>query len=362
MHSVALKGDGTVVAWGAGETINSLYGIADSGQSIVPPGLNNVVALAPGSAALDTMVLRRQSDAPVAWLNSDNTFNGNITVNGDTTVSGEMRASDLRLDDGNLWLRGGIDQNNGLGWYSAGPKSFTGSFNNSGPDGPVLFGEGGGALGTSSNNSQQVALVWDSGQHVGIGTTSPGARLDLGNDSVGTKLLIGGGFGIGASNGLFRFHLGSSGGSFTFLDAPNGNQLVTIQSFNGTVGIGTTSPNAKLDVRGQVALGSSGQLYAVGSSSSEFSGLRIVRGQVNYLGTILTGTGFTVAHSATGGYTVTFSPAFSGTPVVVATVQHGTAQMATVSSPSSSVVFIDTWNPDGTASDQYFQFIAIGPQ
>jgi Regulator of chromosome condensation (RCC1) repeat len=355
-YSLALKADGTVVAWG-GNTY---------GETNVPIGLNNVVALAPGSSAQHVLALRKQSDAPVAWLDSDNTFNGNVTVHGDTRISGELSASDLRLDDGNLWLRGGNDQKNGLGWYSAGTKPFGGSLYNSGPDGPVLFGQGGGALGSYGTNGQQVALVWDSSKRVGIGTTTPEARLDLGSDFANTKLFLYdayGGMSLGANSSQFMFNLGGEGGRFSFMSAPGGTELVSIVNSGinyGEIGIGTTSPGARLDVRGDIKLGSSGQYYA--AATSESSSLRVVRGQVNNLGTILTGTGFTVNHTATGGYTITFSPAFGGTPVVVATVQHGIAQMATVSSPSASVVYIDTWNADGTASDQYFQFIAIGPQ
>ncbi|HVU99869.1 MAG TPA: hypothetical protein VHH88_00815, partial [Verrucomicrobiae bacterium] len=316
--------------------------------------------IASGSSAAHVLALRKQSDAPVAWLNSDNTFNGNITVNGDTSVSGEMRASDLRLDDGNLWLRGGVDQKNGLGWYSAGTKNFTGSFYDKGPNGPVLFGEGGGALGTDGTNGQQAALVWDSAQHIGIGTTYPTAPLDFGSANAATKLLLPGGYGIGSINSTFRFHLAGNGGSFGFLDAPNGNQLVTIQGFNGDVGIGTASPNSKLEVHGNIKLGSSGQYFAPGTSESE--SLRIVRGQVQDTGTILAGSGFTITHGGTGSYTIHFSPIFSDVPTVVVTVQHGIAQTATVSSPSASSVIVDTWNSNGTAADEYFHFIAIGPQ
>ena len=49
-HTLALKTDGTVVAWGAGNVTNPAYSFLgiDQGQSIVPDGLSNVVAIAAG--------------------------------------------------------------------------------------------------------------------------------------------------------------------------------------------------------------------------------------------------------------------------------------------------------------------------
>jgi alpha-tubulin suppressor-like RCC1 family protein len=47
-HSLALKSDGTVVAWGAGQTNNPSDGI-DYGQSLVPVGLGGVIAIAGGA-------------------------------------------------------------------------------------------------------------------------------------------------------------------------------------------------------------------------------------------------------------------------------------------------------------------------
>ena len=346
-HSVALKADGTVVAWG-----DIAYG-----QTNVPPGLDNVFALAAGAGAHHTLALRKRSDAPVAWLDSDNTFNGSLQVGGDLRVSGEVIAgSDLRLNDVNLWLRSGGDVKNGLGWFGAN-KNF-GGFNDPAPDGPVLFGEGGGGLATMGTNGTKVALAWDAQGRVGIGTTTPTVRLSLGSDFGASKFQVYDGFGpvgLGYTNSSFRFHLGGDGGSFAFLDAPTGNQLVTIQSF-GNVGIGTVSPNSRLDVRGSIKLGSTGQYYAPGSGED----LRIIRGVVNASGIILAGSGFTVTKGPTGFFTVNFTSSFSDTPAVVVTAQSGIDRIATCTSVSSSSAGIWTRDSAGTATDNQFNFIAIG--
>ncbi|HXD00539.1 MAG TPA: hypothetical protein VN048_14445, partial [Verrucomicrobiae bacterium] len=358
VNCLALLSNGTVVAWGGGET-NDPSTFGEDGQSMVPPGLDNVVALAPGSTALDALVLRKVSSAPVAWLDSDNTFNGSIQVNGGVNVSGELTAGgDLRLSDANLWLRSGNDQNNGLGWYGAGK-----TFGSQTPNGPVLFGTSGGALGTSSNSQQIVALSWNALQQVGIGTATPSARLDLGNDSANSKLALfggSGGIGLGANGNQLMFNLSAEGGRFSFMSAPGGTELATLNSF-GNLGIGTTAPTARLDVRGDIALGSSGQYLAPGAQED----LRIIRGVITAAGGIIVGTGFTVSHPSSGYYTVTFTQAFNGAaPAVTATADSGGSApiFATTAGATSSYVNFKTFNNTGAANDAPIHFIAIGPR
>ena len=316
--------------------------------------MDNVVSLGQGGSALHGLVLRKRSSAPVAWLDSDNTFNGSIQINGDVRVSG----GDLRLNDGNIWLRGGIDQQSGLGWY--GTNKVFGDFSTGAPDGPVLFGFNGGGLGTTTNGNR-VALSWDSSQRVGIGTTTPAARLSLGSDQASSKLLlyddVGFLAGLGFTNSQFRLHVPSSGSDFAFLDAPNGNEILSIRGF-GNVGIGTNSPISKLHVRGNIQLGFNGELYAPGGVEN----LRVIRGIVNAAGTILAGQGFTVTKGVTGFYTVNFTPSFSFLPAVTVTAQSGIARAATCTSVSTSSTGIWTRDAAGTATDNQFDFIAIGPR
>lgn len=61
---------------------------------------------------------------------------------------------DIRLNDHALWLRGGADRNHGLRWYSSNTFAYAN------PDGPVLFGCAGGALG-SACEGEKLALTWN---------------------------------------------------------------------------------------------------------------------------------------------------------------------------------------------------------
>lgn len=83
-------------------------------------------------------------------------------------------AGDLRINDSNLYLRGGSDPNHGLGWFGSG-KLFGGV----NIDGPVLWGNAGGALGSALSGTQIAALNWDNTGRVGIGTASPKAALHV---------------------------------------------------------------------------------------------------------------------------------------------------------------------------------------
>jgi hypothetical protein len=164
---------------------------------------------------------------------------------------------------------------------------------------------------------------------VGIGTTGPQGRLDLGGDAGNSKLILvsqgGGSIGpsIGANSSQLIFNLPTEGGDrFAFMASPGGVEMVSILD-NGAgfprVGIGTATPATTLDVRGGVKFGSSGQYYAPGGSED----LYIIRGVVSSTGGIIAGTGFTVTKGVTGFFTVNFNPAFSGMPAVVVTDSPG---------------------------------------
>ncbi|WP_224245076.1 hypothetical protein [Hyalangium gracile] len=74
----------------------------------------------------------------------------------------------VALNDKPLYLRGPADKNHGLAWYGS-----AGTFANQKPDGPVLFGNLGGALGTL-NGGERIALSWQSDGAVKIDSRNQG--------------------------------------------------------------------------------------------------------------------------------------------------------------------------------------------
>jgi hypothetical protein len=109
------------------------------------------------------------------------TINGSITGNSATVSNGvyttgsyanpywitslagsKISGGDFWLSDEDVYFRSSTDTNHGIGFYGAGK-----TFNNVDVDGPVLYGNSGGALGTSTYGSQKIALTWDNGGNVG---------------------------------------------------------------------------------------------------------------------------------------------------------------------------------------------------
>lgn len=122
---------------------------------------------------LDTAKLERAGDAITGSLS----IAGALAV-GKAAAGGAVRADfngPLCINDANLMLRGPTDTNHALGWHGPG-KAFAGLE----PDGPALYGNAGGLLGTTAGG-QRAALTWNQAGQVGLGVPAPGHRLDVGD-------------------------------------------------------------------------------------------------------------------------------------------------------------------------------------
>jgi hypothetical protein len=130
----------------------------------------SLLSASAGSFAGDGSGLTFDGSSLAALLGSKVSKAGD-TMTGDLTLaSGQLTLTTgiLRMSDSDILFRGGIDGNHGLGWYG-GSKRFDGVA----VDGPVLFGYGGGALGSANLEipipEQKIALRWTADGKVGIG-------------------------------------------------------------------------------------------------------------------------------------------------------------------------------------------------
>jgi hypothetical protein len=180
-------------------------------------------------------------------------------------------------------------------------------------------GVSGNALHAADGSPQNAVFVDDTG-NVGVGTTQPASKLEIASQDALTITGFQPFLTLRDSNaGLARSLLQSVSGGlnlFTerYLSAADSSAFLRLDN-TGNLGLGTATPAAKLDVRGDIRMGPSGQFRATSSEEN----LRIVRGFIGGGGDILIGSGFQVSHPARGEFNITFNTPFAGRPVVAAT-------------------------------------------
>lgn len=222
-------------------------------------------------------------------------------------------------------------------------------------------------IGHARNSSPDLALM---GGNVGVGTLQPFRRLHVEASEI---------------------HSGGAGAGFSFgnredgaIETPaNGERWVWYSTGHvarlwsggdklsvtavGNLGIATTAPTERLDVRGNIKLGTNGDFFGIGCLDN----VRMVAGRVSSVGTRLSGAGFNdPSHSSTGHYQVSYSVAFSSTPVVVATLVDADGEDHAITLANSSATGFEVLVRDVTPSgsnegdfqDTAFNFIALGPR
>lgn len=141
---------------------------------------------------------------------------------------------------------------------------------------------------------------------------------------------------------------------------------------SGRFGIGTLTPSAKLDVRGDIS--ASGDIR-LGALSMVAAGpkTRVIWGAVRAGGSVESGIGFTVQKLDAGRVQITFAAAFTGSPVVLITRVYGdiTINAGVTVEPGETAVLdvvdpgwaiIATANSAGNLADGAFTFAAFGPR
>jgi hypothetical protein len=121
----------------------------------------------------------------VALRNANQTFSGANTFAGSVTLSNTVQVgTNVFMNDSDIQLRG--DRYHGLGWYGS-TKPFAGAT----PDGPVVYGYTGGALGYKNNNlGTNLVLFWNTSGNVGIGTNNPNQKLVVAGNIYATGTII----------------------------------------------------------------------------------------------------------------------------------------------------------------------------
>jgi hypothetical protein len=221
--------------------------------------------------------------------------------------------------------------------------------------------------------TQTRGLFVDNAGNIGIGTTIPIAKLHIEASDDSDVLLVSRTSGV-PTHYLFIDEAGN--GSMQLRDANNVTRVNlaagdTTYFNNGNVGIGTTSPLSKLDVRdGNISV--SGSIFVGGSfvgSSPEFlaaaghENLLLVRGNIDGDGTIDSGTGFNSSRLSEGVYLINFIPNLSDPSLTVTAHRPQgealrVAQVETLFGSGARITIQFAGSSELTDSD--FSFCAIG--
>lgn len=217
-------------------------------------------------------------------------------------------------------------------------------------------------IGHARGSSNDLALM---GGFVGVGTLQPFRRLHVEASEIHSG---GAGAGFSFSNREDGVVNNPANGERWVWYATgrvarlwSGGDKVAVTS-TGNLGIATDAPAERLDVRGNIKLGTNGDFFGVGCLDN----LRMMAGRVSDSGARLSGLGFAVVPIATGRYQVTYDNAFSAVPVVVATLVNTTNEdnFLTIVNSTSNGFELHSKDDDPAANADYqdsaFNFVALG--
>jgi hypothetical protein len=275
------------------------------------------------------------------------------------------------------WLEIGVRTNGSGGFTTVNPRqSLT-------PTPYAIYAASAGVGGDSPWLLNGTDTFYNGG-NVGIGSSTPSTRLEINATSPGQGVNLSGlapVFYMSDANKIPRVSWGYAGSTGLYsADALAGDTVLRTETGrllvqngglssglalnNNNVGIGTTTPQAKLDVRGDIRLGPSGQFRATSGEEN----LRIVRGFFNGNGNIIVGSGFAVVRRFEGRYTVTFDTPFSQIPAVTvsgsSTAEGAFPPTLVIHGVSANSFTVEAQGQGGSGGwqDTPAAFIAVGPR
>ena len=189
-------------------------------------------------------------------------ISGDTGSTGPTGISGDTGPTGAQGNIGDTGPTGstGISGSTGPTGPAGGPTGSQGDTGPTGAQGPGIPSFSSGSIPFSNgstlteNNSN---LFWDNtNKRLGIGTASPGAKLDIRGSGDFLGLQVGNGT-VGALfqvNGGKAGFVGYNGSAYNSLDIRSGIGTQLFLSTNGNVGIGTASPSALLNANGPFSI------------------------------------------------------------------------------------------------------------
>ena len=198
------------------------------------------------NTASGSLTLKTAATTALTIDSSQNvTFSGNATFAGNVLIGATSAAAGVLVVDGNsannIWVVGRDSDGTGsLSFRNAADNAYN-----------ARLEAVSGALKFETNGT--LALTIDASQNVGIGQAPSTAKLEVAGEArvyTGSNL---GYWGVDSGNSYVYFGTNSSGYGLSF--QTSGAEKMRLDS-SGNLGINETIPNAKLDVSGNVKLGS----------------------------------------------------------------------------------------------------------